>query len=191
MAQIAAEVQSRGFAEYIPVAYRTMGFDGDLSGAADNHVRAHFLLYMARDCSHLVLKWEIPAPLLGALEVGQPREIQPVDYIRNVGPRPKSRLLTIENKAKNAVLRSYQIGKMKRVWTRGPFNALADAAHTRATPGEDHWGAWSPAPSSWARKRRSQPIRRRRANTATSSAAVRSSRSSPAHQKVLQTAASS
>jgi hypothetical protein len=141
MVQIATEVQSRGFADYIPVAYRTMGFDGDLSGAADNHVRAHFLLYMARDCSHLVLKWEIPAPLLGAIEAGQPREIQPVDYIRNVGPRPKSRLMTIENKAKNAVLRSYQIGKMKRVWTRGPFNTLADAAHTRATPGEDHWGA--------------------------------------------------
>ena len=141
MAQIATEVQSRGFADYIPVAYRTMGFDGDIAGAADNHVRAHFLLYMARDCSHLVLKWEIPAPLMGALEVGQPREMQSEDYIRNVGPRPKSRLMTIENKAKNAVLRSYQIGKMKRIWTRGPFNALADAAHTRATPGEDHWGA--------------------------------------------------
>lgn len=141
MSQIANEVQRRGFADYIPVAYRTMGFDGDLSSAADNHVRAHFLLYMARDCSHFVLKWEIPTPLLGALEAGQPREIQPEYYIHNVGPGPKSRLVTIENKAKNAALRSYQIGRMKRIWTRGPFNTMADAAHTRASSGPDKWGA--------------------------------------------------
>lgn len=141
MSQIANEVQRRGFADYVPVAYRTMGFDGDLSAAADNHVRAHFLLYMARDCSHFVLKWEIPTPLLGALDSGQPKEIQPEYYIHNVGPGPKSRLVTIENKAKNAVLRSYQVGRMKRIWTRGAFNTMADAAHTRESGGPDKWGA--------------------------------------------------
>jgi hypothetical protein len=144
MKQIAEDVQRRGFADYIPVAYRTMGFDSDRVGAADNHVRAHFLLYMARDCSHFVVKWEIPVPVLIPAEMGAPKEITPEYYTHNVGPGvPKSRLVTIENKAKNAVLRSYQIGRMKRIWTRGPLNALADSAHARgeAAGGPDKWGA--------------------------------------------------
>ena len=75
MARIAKEVQSRGFADYIPVAYRTMGFDSDRVGPADNHARAHFLLYMARDCSHFVLKWEIPALVALAQDPSPPREM--------------------------------------------------------------------------------------------------------------------
>lgn len=143
MKRIADEVQRRGFADYIPVAYRTMGFDSDVVGAADNHVRAHFLLYMARDCSHFVLKWEIPAPVIIPAEMGRPKDITPEYYTHNVGPGPKSRLVTIENKARNAVLRSFQVGRMKRIWTRGPLNALADSAHARgeAAGGADKWGA--------------------------------------------------
>ncbi|HPB29740.1 MAG TPA: hypothetical protein PK017_15960, partial [Acidobacteriota bacterium] len=43
-AQISASIQRRGFADYIPVAYRTMGVESDYWGPADNHARAHFLL---------------------------------------------------------------------------------------------------------------------------------------------------
>ena len=134
----------RGFADYIPVAYRSMGFDSDRVGAADNHVRAHFLLYMARDCSHFVLKWEIPVPVLLPQDMGAPTEITPEYYTHNVGPGvPKSRLVRIENKARNIVLRSYQIGRLKRIWTGGPLNAIADAAHAGGEAAESpaKWGA--------------------------------------------------
>jgi len=140
-AQIAATIQRRGFADYIPVAYRTMGIESDYWGPADNHARAHFLLYMARDCSHFVLKWEIPALVALAQDPGPPREMQTEDYVRMGGVRPKSRLFTYEDKARNIMLRSYQVGRLKRIWTRGPLNDLSDAAHARSGWAPEKWGA--------------------------------------------------
>ncbi|HQF88368.1 MAG TPA: hypothetical protein PLN26_14160 [Acidobacteriota bacterium] len=140
-AQIAAQIQRRGFADYIPVAYRTMGIESDYWGPADNHARAHFLLYMARDCSHFVLKWEIPALVALAEDPSPPREMQTEDYVRMGGVRPKSRLFTYEDKARNLALRSWQVGRLKRIWTRGPLNDLSDAAHARSGWVPEKWGA--------------------------------------------------
>ena len=140
-AQIAAQIQRRGFADYIPVAYRTMGIESDYWGPADNHARAHFLLYMARDCSHFVLKWEIPALVALAQDPSPPREMQTEDYVRMGGVRPKSRLFTYEDKARNLALRSWQVGRLKRIWTRGPLNDLSDAAHARSGWSPEKWGA--------------------------------------------------
>ncbi|HNR38612.1 MAG TPA: hypothetical protein PKN61_06225 [Acidobacteriota bacterium] len=140
-AQISASIQRRGFADYIPVAYRTMGVESDYWGPADNHARAHFLLYMARDCSHFVLKWEIPALVALAQDPSPPREMQTEDYVRMGGVRPKSRLFTYEDKARNLALRSWQVGRLKRIWTRGPLNDLSDAAHARSGWSPEKWGA--------------------------------------------------
>ncbi|HOB53711.1 MAG TPA: hypothetical protein PK176_08075 [Acidobacteriota bacterium] len=140
-AQISASIQRRGFADYIPVAYRTMGVESDYWGPADNHARAHFLLYMARDCSHFVLKWEIPALVALAEDPSPPREMQTEDYVRMGGVRPKSRLFTYEDKARNLALRSWQVGRLKRIWTRGPLNDLSDAAHARSGWSPEKWGA--------------------------------------------------
>lgn len=140
-AEISAQIQRRGFADYIPVAYRTMGIESDYWGPADNHARAHFLLYMARDCSHFVLKWEIPALVALAQDPSPPREMQTEDYVRMGGVRPKSRLFTYEDKARNLALRSWQVGRLKRIWTRGPLNDISDAAHARSGWSPEKWGA--------------------------------------------------
>lgn len=138
--KIAKKVQSQGMADYIPVAYRTTPVaTGDWT-PLDPTARAHFLLYMSQDCSHFVLKWELPALVL----IGQQHK-ESASWKESGGiqsrPGPGPKVLKFRDEKRNLVLNSYPVGRMPRLFTRGPFNAMADAAHNRSAWAPEKWGA--------------------------------------------------
>lgn len=139
--RIAREVQTKGLADYIPVAYKTVGIESQYWSPADNHARAHFLLYMAKDCSHFVMKWEIPA--LIPIDQGnkQSRDLEQRNTGISTRPGGGPKVCSLRDEKRNLVMNSMQVGPMRRIWTRGPFNAALDAAHTRASWDIDKWGA--------------------------------------------------
>lgn len=137
--KIAKQVQTKGLAEYIPVAYHTVGIESQYWMPADNHARAHFLLYMAKDCSHFVMKWEIPA--LVPIDQNQRGEVKLDTRRTGIYGGPGHGVCSFKDARRNLLLNSYQVGQMKRIWTRGPFNAAMDAVHTRSDWGPDKWGA--------------------------------------------------
>lgn len=139
--RIAREVQTKGLADYIPVAYKTIGIESQYWSPADNHARAHFLLYMAKDCSHFVAKWEIPALIPINQGSNQQRTLEPRNQGIYTRPGGGAKVLRFHDDRQNRVLNSIQVGPMRRVWTRGPFNAALDAAHTRDSWDIDKWGA--------------------------------------------------
>lgn len=139
--KIAREVQTKGLADYIPVAYKTLGIESQYWSPADNHARAHFLLYMAKDCSHFVMKWEIPALIPINQGNAQARNLEPRNQGIYTRPGGGPKVLSFRDDRQNRVLNSMQIGPMRRIWTRGPFNTALDAAHTRDGWDIDKWGA--------------------------------------------------
>lgn len=137
--KIARQIKARGLAEYIPVAYKTAGIDDEHWIPADNYAKAHFCLYMAKDCSHFVLKWEIPALIPATGEGGpeQTRETRPAAIYGGPGPGK----YVFKNSIHNAILSSCSVGRMQRIWTKGPLNLMADAAHEGPAGSPDKWGA--------------------------------------------------
>lgn len=108
--RIAREVQTKGLADYIPVAYKTVGIKSQYWSPADNHARAHFLLYMAKDCSHFVAKWEIPALIPINQGSNQQRTLEPRNQGIYTRPGGGAKVLRFHDDRQNRVLNSIQVG---------------------------------------------------------------------------------
>lgn len=108
--RIAREVQTKGLADYIPVAYKTVGIKSQYWSPADNHARAHFLLFMAKDCSHFVAKWEIPALIPINQGSNQQRTLEPRNQGIYTRPGGGAKVLRFHDDRQNRVLNSIQVG---------------------------------------------------------------------------------